>query len=172
MRHKLAICLGLFLFFANSAYATEAILKTVPNASVVGRGVLTYVFWDIYKATLYAPQGRWDPAKPYALSIEYYREINGKDIADRSVQEMRKQGFVDEVKLATWNAQMKAIFPDVREGSILSAIYIPGKETAFYSGNTMIGAIKNDDFGRMFFSIWLGERTSEPDLRRALLGQS
>jgi len=170
MRHRILLCASLFLLYAHSALATEAIFTTVPNASIVGRGVLTYVFWDVYEATLYAPNGQWDPAKPYALSLEYYRDIDGKDIADRSVQEIRKQGFTDEVKLATWNAQLKTIFPDVKDGSVLSAIYLPGKETVFYSGDNKIGTIKGDDFGRLFFGIWLGEKTSAPELRRALLG--
>lgn len=170
MRHKLLLCVNIFLFYAHSALATEAIFTKVPHASVVGRGVLTYVIWDVYTATLYAPYGRWDLAQPYALSLEYYRDIDGKDIADRSVQEMRKEGFTNEVKLATWNAQLKTIFPDVKDGSVLSAIYLPGKETVFYSGDNAIGAIKGDEFGRYFFGIWLSEKTSAPELRRALLG--
>jgi hypothetical protein len=172
MCHRILLCVSLFLFYAHSALATEAIFTTVPNAAVVGRGVLTYVFWDIYAATLYAPHGRWDPAKPYALSLEYYRELDGKDIADRSVQEMRKEGFTDEVKLATWNAQLKTIFPDVKNGSVLSAIYLPEQETVFYNGDNVIGRIKGDEFGRCFFAIWLGQKTSAPELRRALLGLS
>jgi hypothetical protein len=172
MRHRVLLCASLFLFYAHGAFATEAIFTAVPNASVVGRGVLTYVFWDIYAATLYAPHGRWDPAKPYALSLEYYRNLDGKDIADRSVQEMRKEGVADEIKLATWNAQLKTIYPDVKDGSVLSAIYLPGKETVFYSGDNVIGSIKGDEFGKYFFGIWLGERTSAPELRRALLGFS
>lgn len=171
MRAKLWLFLGLFLY-AQGALAMEPIKAHVPNATMVGRGVLTYAFWDVYEATLYAPDGRWDSASPAALTIEYYRAINGKDIADRSVQEMRKQGFTDEVKLAAWNAQLKAIFPDVKDGTVLSAVYVPGKHTTFYNGTAEIGTIKGNDFGSQFLGIWLGEATSEPELRRALLGLS
>ena len=170
MQYRLMLLLSIFLFYSHSAYATKAIFTALPNASVVGCGVLTYVFWDVYEATLYAPKGQWDPAKPFALSIEYYRDIAGKDIADHSVEEIRKQGFTDEVKLAAWNAEMKKTFPDVKKGSVLTALYLPGKETVFYSGDNIIGAIKGDDFGRLFFDIWLSEKTSAPELRRALLG--
>ncbi len=172
MRPRLLMALSALLFCAHGALASEPIQASVPGASVVGRGVLSYAFWDVYEATLYAPQGRFDPAKPVALSIAYYHAIDGKDIADRSVQEMRKQGFNDEIKLAAWNAQMKAIFPDVKDGTVLSAVYTPGDRTAFYNGNKAIGSIKGDDFGKLFFGIWLGERASEPELRRALLGLS
>lgn len=170
MRPRLLLLLSLFFLYAHSVVATEKILAPVPAAAVVGKGVLSYAFWDIYEATLYAPEGRWNPAQPYALSIQYYRAIKGADIADRSVQEMRKQGFADEVQLAAWNAQMKAIFPDVKNGTVLIAVFTPEKNTIFYKGTDAIGTMKGDDFGRLFFGIWLDERTSEPKLRRALLG--
>ncbi len=168
--------LGLFfhalhgLALEQNTPARETIALAVPAASIVGQGVLSYAFWDIYKATLYAPDGLWHAAKPFALSIEYYRALNGKDIADRSVQEMRKQGFSDEVTLAAWHSQMKAIFPNVKKGTMLTAVYTPAKQTTFYQGDDTIGAIKGDDFGQWFFAIWLAEKTSEPKLRRALLG--
>lgn len=149
---------------------TETILNAVPGAAVVGQGVLSYAFWDVYKATLFANNGVWDPNKPFALSIEYYRTIKGKDIADRSVQEIRQQGFNNEVTLAAWNSQMKTIFPDVKKGTVLTAVYIPGQQTTFYNGADTIGIVKGDDFGQSFFGIWLAEKTSEPTLRRALLG--
>jgi hypothetical protein len=172
MRLKIIIVLSVFLAYPQSVSATEVIMSSVQGASIVGRGILSYILWDVYEATLYAPKGRWDPQKPFALSIEYYRTIEGKDIADRSVQEIRKQGFTDEVKLAAWNTQMKTFFPDVTEGTILSAVYAPAQQTTFYNGNNLVGTIKGDEFGRLFFGIWLDEKTSEPRLRRALLGLS
>ncbi len=153
-----------------NALSAEPVQAYVPNASVVGSGVLSYAFWDIYEATLFAPEGVWSSNKPFALSIEYFRALKGKEIADRSVQEMRQQGFTNEVTLAAWNSQMKAIFPDVKKGTVLTAVYIPGIQTTFYNGAGIIGVIKDDDFGKSFFGIWLAEKTSEPKLRRALLG--
>ncbi|PUA30213.1 MAG: hypothetical protein B0W54_06790 [Cellvibrio sp. 79] len=153
----------------DNASPIETVQPSVPGAAVVGRGILSYAFWDVYEATLFAPAGVWDSNKPFALSIEYFRAIKGKDIADRSVQEIRQQGFTNEVTLAAWNSQMKTIFPDVKKGTVLTAVYIPNKQTTFYKGADIIGVIKGDDFGKSFFGIWLAEKTSEPQLRRALL---
>lgn len=172
IRRGLLVLFGAILLCAQTAWATETILASVPRASVVGRGVLSYAFWDVYKAALYAPDGHFESGKPVALTIEYLISINGKDIADRSIQEIRKQGFADEAKLADWDTQLKSIFPDVRNGTVLTAVFQPGEQTVFYNGNNAIGTIAGDDFGRLFFGIWLGERTSEPKLRRALLGLS
>lgn len=172
MFSKILMTIGALILCTPSVFALEKILPLVPNAALVGRGVLTYGFWDIYEASLYAPQGLWSPFKPFVLSIEYYQEIQGKDIADQSVKEIRLQGFSDEQKLNIWNEQMKALFPDVKKGTILTALYAPAQQTTFYQGDKMIGVIKDGDFGRYFFSIWLSEKTSEPELRRALLGLS
>lgn len=171
MKPELRLLLALVVF-AQSALANAAIPDSVPDAAVVGRGTLAYAFWDVYEAVLYAPQGRWNAAAPHALSIEYFRSLDGKRIADVSISEIRKQGFNDEVQLAAWHAQLQQIFPDVGKGTVLSAVYIPGEQISFYEGIKLIGLIKDDEFGRLFLDIWLGERSSEPELRRALLGQS
>ncbi|MDP9126731.1 MAG: chalcone isomerase family protein [Pseudomonadota bacterium] len=150
--------------------ANDVISSAVPKASVVGHGRLSYVFWDVYDATLYAPEGHWIPNKPFALSVEYHTPIEGKDIADRSAQEMRNEGLADEIKLAAWHAQMKSVFPDVKSGTTLTAVYVPGRQTIFYEGDQPIGVIKGNDFAGYFFGIWLSDKTTEPALRRALLG--
>ena len=152
------------------AYALDHIRSYVPEAEKVGHGRLTYLFWDVYDATLYAPQGTWENSQPFALQLAYLREIEGKKIADRSVEEMRALGLTDEVKLATWHAQMRSIFPNVGEGTILTGVYTREGETVFYMDDKKIGSIKDDEFSRAFFNIWLDEKTSSPDLRRKLLG--
>ena len=53
------------------AYALNHIRGFVPNAQKVGEGRLTYLFWDVYDATLYAPAGAWDNDKPFALQLSY-----------------------------------------------------------------------------------------------------
>ena len=164
----LAFALG----FSTPAFSSEIVMELIPDAKIVGEGRLSVVFLDIYDATLYAPEGKLLDSKPYALSIRYMREIEGQDIADRSVQEMRGQGVVDNAKLAAWNAQMKAIFPDVQDGTVLSAVFIPKQKTIFYEGGEQIGIINDAEFTQLFSDIWLGEKTSEPDLRRKLLGLS
>jgi len=43
-----------------------------------------------------------------------------------------------------------------------------GKITFHYEGNAPI-TIENEDFAKAFFNIWLGEETSQPELRSQLL---
>ena len=152
------------------AYAMQQIRTHIPTAQKVGQGRLTYLLWDVYDATLYAPQGSWQKDKPFALELSYLREIEGKKIADRSIEEMRNQGMTDEVKLATWHAQMRKIFPDVDAGVRLTGVYTKKGEAVFYKNDREIGRISDPKFSKAFFDIWLNEKTSAPDLRRKLLG--
>ena len=154
------------------AHATQQIRTHIPTAEKVGEGRLTYMLWDIYDATLYAPEGQWKQEKPFALKLSYLREIEGKKIADRSVQEMREQGIDDEVKLATWHAQMQKIFPNVNEGTNLIGVYTETGNTVFYKDDIEIGRIKDKKFSKAFFGIWLNEKTNAPNLRLKLLGAS
>lgn len=144
--------------------------KYVQDAQMVGSGRLNVYFFDVYDAYLYAPEGQWSIDRPYALRLKYLRNIKGKKIADESIDQIRSQGFTDEVKLATWHRQMIQIFPDVNTGSELVGVYIPGKETRFYDDNKIIGTIKDREFGQRFFGIWLSEDTKAPKLRESLIG--
>ena len=171
MRKSLIIAVLVSALSFQPAFASDWTPTEIPQAAEVGSGRMQYLFFDVYDAVLLAPEGKWDAAKPYALTLNYLRELKGADIAQRSVEEMRMQGFTDEVKLAAWFEQMRAIFPDVNAGMSLTGVYLPGNETRFYKGDQFIGRVKDDQFGQQFFNIWLSEKTSEPGLRQKLLGQ-
>lgn len=154
-----------------TAFASNVISDYVNNAKVVGEGRLTYLFWDVYDATLMAPNGDWQADQPFALKLDYLRELEGKKIAERSVDEMRALGVNNEIKLATWHSQMRKIFPDVKQGSSIVGIRDKQGNAIFYSGDTLIGRIDDAEFSDAFFNIWLSDSTSSPKLRRKLLNQ-
>jgi hypothetical protein len=160
------------LLYSSQAFANQNIPKLIPDAEKVGQGTLSFAFWDIYDAALYAPDGKLDESTPFVLSLRYMREISAKDIVSHSVKEIRRQGFADEERLAKWEKEMSNIFPDVQDGLVLSAVFIPGKETIFYQDDKAIGRVKDPEFTRFFANIWLGDNTLEPALRNKLLGLS
>ena len=67
---------------------------------------------------------------------------------------------------------MRALFPDVHKGDTLTGVYTRKGTTIFYKNGKKLETINDPEFGRAFFGIWLSENTSEPDLRKQLLGQS
>ncbi|WP_100656647.1 chalcone isomerase family protein [Alteromonas flava] len=135
---------------------------------LVGEAKLEYFFWDIYRARLYAPNGQYAPDENFALAITYLRDFKGEDIAERSLDEIRQQGFDDKQRLMEWDEKMKAIFPDVQEGQSITGVASNGV-SQFYLDSNPIGAVDDAEFTRRFFAIWLGEKTSEPGMRRKLL---
>lgn len=169
MRKHLAVLAAIMICTTGAANANNNITTIIPDAQKVGEGRLSYLLWDVYDAELYAPQGRWKDGQPLALKLSYLMDIDGKKIADRSAVEIREQGIANEVQLATWHTQMRNIFPDVKKGETITGILTQDAQTVFYKNNDEIGRIKDPQFSKAFFDIWLNENTTSPDLRRKLL---
>ncbi|MDP2204999.1 MAG: chalcone isomerase family protein [Alphaproteobacteria bacterium] len=143
----------------------------IADAAHVGGGRLTVMVWDVYDAALFAPGGVYSEEKPFALRLSYLRKLEGRKIADKSSEEIRRQGFGDEIKLAIWHRQMRSIFPDVQKGTSLTGIRRKDGSVAFYHNGKMAGVIDDPDFAPRFFAIWLAAGTSAPALRSALTGR-
>lgn len=155
-----------------SGIVPSFIENDIPDARMVGAGRMTYLTMDIYDAALYAPQGRLSNERPLALSLTYLRSLRGARIAGRTVEEMRGQGFHDELTLAAWHNTLQEIFPDVGNGTTLTGVLKKDGTTIFYRDGVEIGRIADPRFGQRFFSIWLAPDTTEPALRRRLLATS
>ncbi len=177
--HKNLIALFVLLLFfsANSVgtKAEQATIKTnhqkiLPGAKKLGSGRLTYLGWSVYDATLYSQKNRFSFKAPFALTLKYHMPAKGNDIAKITIQEMRNLGLKDEVRLATWYRQMLSIFPNVKKDTELTGVYNPEKGTQFFLQQKPIGTIKDKQFGKWFFKIWLSEKTSFKELRLQLLG--
>jgi hypothetical protein len=160
----------IFLTIPSLQADTKTIGRYVPQAQEVGSGRLTYIFWNVYDATLYAPGAQWSSKKPYALSISYLRNLSGDQIAKTSAEAIRDLGFSDEKKLNDWYSQMLIIFPDVDEKTTLIGIRKDNGQTIFYNNGKIAGVMSDPAFADWFFGIWLNEKTQKPYLRRKLLG--
>jgi len=148
------------------------VVEAQPALDLVGSGTLTFFVFRVYDAWLWAPGGQWSQSEPFVLDLRYSRALVGAQIADRSVVEIRKQGRASEAQLASWGAFMRQTFPDVSEGDRLTGEFIPRGATRFYFNGELRAEIQDPEFGPAFAAIWLAPETSEPRLRRALLGRS
>ncbi|MBX3622589.1 MAG: chalcone isomerase family protein [Rhizobacter sp.] len=173
-RHVLAaaLCAGLGAPWAAHARPPE-LGDTLPGARLLGEGRLTYFGLRVYGARLWVGEG-FKPddytRHPLALELEYARALVGKLIAERSLDEMKKVGRVPEQKTASWLAAMERTFPDVKEGDRITGLYRPDEGMRFFVNGQPGGDIRDTEFARLFIGIWLSPRSSEPGLRRALLG--
>ena len=174
MKHFLAAAtLVLALFMAGVVNAAPLHLyKYIEHPEPVGTGTLNFLFWNVYTATLFAPFGTWERDVPYALHIRYHMDLKGEDITARSIEEMRRQGLDDQKTIALFRDRMASIFPDVTDDTTLTGIRDSAGGTLFYENGRRIGDIREPEFAERFFAIWLSPETSEPRLRRRLLGEN
>ena len=148
------------------------VAQALPTAKLVGKARLTVWGFDVYDARLWALPGfgaaRY-ATEPLALELTYLRAFSAADIADRSLQEMRRSVPVSEAQAGQWKAQMLRVIPDVQKGDRILGIHKPGGGASFWVNGKAAGEIPDGEFARLFFGIWLSPKTSEPKMRDALL---
>lgn len=139
-----------------------------------GAATMRYFGLRIYEAKLWARGVAIDAknwaAMPLALELTYARSLSGKEIAKRSLVEMRRQGDMSAANADKWLAEMVAAFPDVKEGDRISGVVAePGRDIQFFINGKPGRKVADAAFARLFIGIWLAPQTSEPALRTALL---
>ena len=167
------LCGLLLLMTINMADANtmpEDLTRDVKGLSVRGEAVLRFFGLKVYDVRLWTQMKPFTHGEPFAIELVYDMAIKGKDIADRSVKEMREQGISDEAKLRRWGDEMAKIFPDIKHGDTLIGVSIPAKEARFYNREKLIATIPDPEFAKAFFDIWLSEKCSYPKVRLKLLG--
>lgn len=155
--------------------APSEVTADLPGARLLGQSRLRFFGLHVYDIRLWAPAAmRGDDAlrSSAALEIEYARHLKGPSIAERSLTEMQRVGDVNASDGERWLAQMKQLFPDVQAGDRITGVHRPGEGARFHFNGRLVGEVRDAAFGRLFFGIWLSPRTSEPQLRSALLGLS
>ena len=167
---KIVFSFVIVTFFSPVSFAEQNPIKIhIANPQLVGAGRMTFLFFNIYDAELYASEKKWNKNKPFALKLTYLRNFKGREISKRSVEEIFKLGFDTKEILDNWQGQMDAIFPDVVSGSVIIGIKDSNGHAVFYYDEKFIGSIKDVEFTRWFFDIWLGRKSSDLRLRAKLI---
>lgn len=162
-----------FAALANAADAPPEVIAALGPARLHGHGTLRYFGWRVYDARLWVGEGfdaaAW-PRQRFVLELRYARTLEGRLIAERSLEEMRRQAQISNQQGERWLAAMQRLFPDVEAGDRLAAVHSPGAPTRVHANGALRGEVADDLFARLFFGIWLSAQTSQPALRRQLLG--
>ncbi len=170
MRKILISTLWLLFALLQQVQASES-HPLLPEATAVAPSVeFTRFGFSIYRAQLWAPKGRYIPDQPFVLSLTYSRDIARDRLLDASLTHMQKLGAPVQDQ-PHWRGELESVLTDVKQGDTLSGVYRPGQGAEFFYQEKKLGDL-NDALALHFFSIWLDPRTSEPELRLALIGQS
>ncbi|WP_426369702.1 chalcone isomerase family protein [Pseudocolwellia sp. HL-MZ7] len=155
----------------------------------LGEGQMNILFWKVYKADFYSADSPYnEKTYPKALKLTYQRDIEKQEFIDATQGEWVKlnanfsERLIPQVQEDKWLTQLSEIFPDIKEDDVILFTLSKEKQANFYlkaASNSesksldyqLLGSINEPTFGDYFLSIWLSEKTSEPKLRKKLIGQ-
>lgn len=146
--------------------------EALPQGRLLGGGRLRVFGFQVYDARLWAGPGfRVDnfASQSLALELSYLRAFEGQAIAERSITEMRRAAPVNDDLAEQWLAALRKLLPDVKKGDRILGVHRPGVGAAFWINGKPLGEIRDAEFAKRFFGIWLAPGTSEPGLRNALV---
>lgn len=160
---------------SSAAGAPRELLAEWTQAHLQGRGRLRFLGLHVYDIRLWTTEpdlapDSW-PQRPIALEIQYARSFGARAIADRSLDEMRRAGPLPPDLAERWLRTLEQVFPDVKPGDRLTGVQRPEGVARFFHNGQWRGEVRDAEFTRRFFGIWLGDSSSEPALREALLGR-
>ncbi len=138
---------------------------------LVGKGEMHKLFWHVYDSALYSKDGTYNPNKPYALENTYRMDFTDTELADRTIEEMRSAHNISDAQAKLWRHLLVELWPNVKEGDVIRAKAIPKTSVQFFLNGKKLGVIADAQFVQPFMDIWLGEKSSEPELRNALIGK-
>lgn len=147
---------------------------------VQGRGLFTWSVFRVYEASLVVQQpltaqaieSHFNTLMPFALDLNYLRNVSAAQIAQTSVAEMIRLCDVDPVRAVQWGEQLCAVLPDVGLGDRLIGLFEPNHAVTFFSNDQYLGGVIEPAFVPAFASVWLNPKTKAPALRAALLNFS
>jgi hypothetical protein len=158
---------------ADPATLPQEVASGLASAQFSGTGKLTFFGLNVYDASLWVSSG----FKPndfdnhaFALELHYLRAFSAENIAKRSLEEMQRIEKIPEPTAELWFTTLRDVLPDVKKNDRLLGVYKPGTGVSFWLNGKRSGEIRDAEFSRQFFAIWLSPKTSEPKLRKTLLG--
>lgn len=151
----------------------QEINTTLAPAQFTGTGKLSFFGLNVYEANLWVSPGfKADSFEDhaFALDLHYLRSFSAEKIAKRSIEEMQRLEKIPDSKAALWLSTLSDVMPEIKKGDSLIGVHKPGTGVSFWHNGKRSGEIRDAEFSKQFFAIWLSPKTTEPKLRKALLG--
>lgn len=167
-------CVIPFLFllsWAAPALAAPTEIATVIHANApYGKGSYGMIVVTAYDAELWTDAAKWSMDTPFALTLRYHMAFSTEDFVGRGLDEMKRvDPALDETARKRFGDAMTRVFPPVKDGDTITALYQPGQPVKIFHNGRLAGEIADKDFAEPFFGIWLSPKTSAPSLRANLL---
>lgn len=170
------LILILFLGYANVA---AAIVSTSFPQQIAGldlRGQVQYrwLWMDLYDAEFWSARAITNRDEIYAmrhaLRLTYDRNFERTLLINSSLDLLAEQAPLTTQQQQAWRTDLELIFPSVRKGDRIAAVYDPKGMIHFYLNDQPKGSIDDALFARRFMQIWLGADSKFPEKGARLLG--
>jgi len=128
----------------------------------------------VYVAALYLPE-RTKPSEtlsdiPKRLEISYLVAIKGADFGPAAEPILARNVSKAELnKLRHRIDRISAAYRDIKPGDRYALTYRPGTGTELSYNGAPLVTIEGADFAAAYFSIWLGRKPLDDNLKKALL---
>jgi len=127
-----------------------------------------------YVVALYLPDGA-DPESalgpvPKRLEFSYFWKIPGPEFGQAGEEILTRN--VDRQTVTALRERLDSInraYKDVKPGDRYALTYRPGKGTELSFNGKPLVFVEGDDFAAAYFSIWLGKKPIDEDLKNELL---
>ena len=155
--------------------SSAGVLELFPQYRLVGKSRLTFWGIQVYDASLWAaPAFKANnlSSQSFALELVYLRDFESKKIAEKSISEMRRSTAltaITDAQAKAWTLELMRVIPDIKKGDRVLGENRPDVGAVFRVNGQISGEIRDVEFARLFFGIWLSPQTSEPTLRSALM---
>ena len=171
MTRKILILLALLL--PTTSFAVRAappeIAPVIHAQAPYGEGRVRLLFVPVYSASLWTDAAHWSLDAPTAMTIDYDMGFDTGDLVERTLKEMRHvDPALGEAEVAKLTTELDKVYPPVKSGDRITALYRPGQAIAFFHNGAPTGSI-DASYAGDFFGIWLSPATSDPGLRKKLL---
>ncbi len=151
--------------------APREVADVLHAARPYGKGAVTFLFLKAYDATLWTDAAHWSMDSCFALNLHYGMGFSSDEIVERTMKEMNHVApGLDAATQAKYRAMLPRLFPAVKSGDTITALHTPGAPTRFFHNGIPVGQSDDAAFAGPFFAIWLSPATSDPGLRKQLLG--
>ncbi|MDP8267309.1 MAG: chalcone isomerase family protein [Candidatus Tenebribacter davisii] len=143
--------------------------------SINGAGLRKKLVIKVYACALYLMENCKDEKKiieadePMAVKMHFiYKAVNPSKLIEAWNTGFSKSDTSNIKKeIDVFNSYFTQ---DAVKNDIYDIVYVPEVGTSVYMNNELKGTIAGFEFKKAVFSIWLGEQTELPKLKKAMLG--
>ena len=147
------------------------------NLVLNGMGLRTKLIVKVYVVGLYLPQKSSDAStimkadEPKRIVMQFLHSASKNQMADAFNESFASNSPEAAKTVKADIDRLTAALEAVKPGDQMIFTYLPGKGTTFaVNGNEKL-TIANPAFAPVLFSVWLGPKPPNADLKKGILGQ-